>query len=314
MPEYVTPSSHAEMDEEARWRQLSRMTGGAGVVFTLLTLGPIVAMSGGEPAFDGEASAVLAYFLSTSSTLNAFGSFLVVVGIIAMVWFAIGDAARCEDVGSEAAAVNQFAQHALVGESLQVGAGLTEPAPDAFDVADPEALSDKGVQVDAAGDDVASSLRIPESVAVGQGEFVEHFDQRQVVADAAPAARGEGADAVGVSVAVQASARDRPCGRYLLHGRLGAVGDRYDLDPTALRWPRRIGAPRRVEGGDDVPLLYREIGGRSPQQRGTLWAENGAGRRAEHQHSRLFLGLGRLGEDGYPVPGPLKPRCIGDRD
>ena len=90
MPEYVTPSSHAEMDEEARWRQLSRMTGGAGVVFTLLTLGPIVAMSGGEPAFDGEASAVLAYFLSTSSTLNAFGSFLVVVGIIAMVWFAIG--------------------------------------------------------------------------------------------------------------------------------------------------------------------------------------------------------------------------------
>ena len=80
--------------------------------------------------------------------------------------------------------MNQFAQHALVGESLQVGAGLTEPASDAFDVADLEALSDKGVQVDAAGDDVASSLRIPESLAVGQGEFVEYFgfDQRQVVA------------------------------------------------------------------------------------------------------------------------------------
>ena len=80
---------------------------------------------------------------------------------------AYGDAARCEDVGSEAAAVNQLAQHALVGEALQVGAGLTEPAPDAFDVADPEALSDKAVQVDPAGDDVASSLRISESVAVG---------------------------------------------------------------------------------------------------------------------------------------------------
>ena len=64
--------------------------------------------------------------------------------------------------------MNQFAQHALVGESLQVGTGLAEPAPDAFDVADPEALSDKAVQVDAAGDDVASSLRIPESLAVGQ--------------------------------------------------------------------------------------------------------------------------------------------------
>jgi hypothetical protein len=60
--------------------------------------------------------------------------------------------ARCVDVGSEAAAVNQFAQHALVGESLQVGAGLTKSTPDAFDVADHEALSDKAVQVDAAGD------------------------------------------------------------------------------------------------------------------------------------------------------------------
>jgi hypothetical protein len=90
--------------------------------------------------------------------------------------------------------VNQLAQHALVGETLQVGAGLTEPAPDAFDVPDPETLSDKGVQVDAAGDDVASSLRIPELVAVGRGEFVEHFglDKRQVVTDAVPAAWGEG--------------------------------------------------------------------------------------------------------------------------
>jgi hypothetical protein len=78
--------------------------------------------------------------------------------------------------------VDQFAQHAFVGESLQVGAGLTEPAPDAFHIADPEALSDKGVQVDAASDDIASSLGIPESVAVGQGDFVEHvsLDQRQL--------------------------------------------------------------------------------------------------------------------------------------
>jgi hypothetical protein len=57
---------------------------------------------------------------------------------------AYGDAARCEDVGSEAAAVDQVAQYALVGEPLQVSAGLTEPTPDAFDVADPEALTDQG--------------------------------------------------------------------------------------------------------------------------------------------------------------------------
>ena len=62
---------------------------------------------------------------------------------------AYGDGARWENVGSGAAAVNQ-AQHALVGESLQVGARLAEPPPHAFDVADPEALSDKSVEVDAA--------------------------------------------------------------------------------------------------------------------------------------------------------------------
>ena len=41
-------------------------------------------------------------------------------------------------------------QHAHVGESLKVGAGLTEPAPDVFDVANFEALSDKRVEVDGA--------------------------------------------------------------------------------------------------------------------------------------------------------------------
>jgi hypothetical protein len=68
---------------------------------------------------------------------------------------AYGDAARCEDVGSEAAAVNQFAQHALVRESHQVGAGLTKSTPDAFDVADPEALSDRVPLVEDEVDDLA---------------------------------------------------------------------------------------------------------------------------------------------------------------
>ena len=220
-----------------------------------------------------------------------------------------------KDVGSEAAAVDQFAQHALVGESLQVGAGLTEPAPDTFDVADPEALSDKGVQVDAAGDDVASSLRVPESVAVGQGEFVEHFslDQRQVVADAPPAAGGEGA----VRLAYRSPSRPRPgIARAVVICCMGASA--RSAIATASTRPRCAGLSNRrsTQGrrGRRRTPPHWEIGGRSPQQRGTLWAENGAGRRAEHQHSRLFLGLGCPGEDGYPVPGPLKPRCIGDRD
>jgi hypothetical protein len=56
---------------------------------------------------------------------------------------------------------------------------------------------------DAAGNDVAPGLGIPESPPVGHFELVEHIglDQRQVVADARPAARGEGADTVGVAEA-----------------------------------------------------------------------------------------------------------------
>ena len=86
--------------------------------------------------------------------------------------------------------------------------------------------------------------------------------------------------------------------------------------PTAVRdWRQMLTDPRVHAVSVTAPnWLHREIGGRSSQQRGILWAENGTGRRAEHQHSRLLLGLGRPGEDGYPVPGPLKPRCIGDRD
>ena len=56
-------------------------------------------------------------------------------------------------------------------------------------------------------------------------------------------------------------------------------------------------------------MTYPSSTGRSaaarPSSAGTLWAENRTGRRAEHQHSRLLLGLGRPGEDGYPVAGPL---------
>jgi O-methyltransferase len=44
------------------------------------------------------------------------------------------------------------------------------------------------------------------------------------------------------------------------------------------------------------------------------WTQNGTGPRTEHQQRRLLLGLRHPDEDGYPPPGPLKPRCIGDRN
>lgn len=92
MAEHITAASAADTVEAARWQQLSRVTGIAGLAFFALTVAWIVAtsISGKEPAFDGEADAVLAYFRGTSSTLAGFGSYLVVVGIVAMIWFAIG--------------------------------------------------------------------------------------------------------------------------------------------------------------------------------------------------------------------------------
>jgi Domain of unknown function (DUF4386) len=68
------------------------VTGIAGLVFFAMTVAWIVttSMSGKEPAFDGGADAVLAYFRATSSTLAGFGSYLMVVGMVAMIWFAIG--------------------------------------------------------------------------------------------------------------------------------------------------------------------------------------------------------------------------------
>lgn len=93
MAEPVTASPRADIDEEARWRQLTRMTGIAGLAVFVLTVAWIVttAVSGaGEPAFDGDAHAVLAFFRATGSTLAGFGSYLVVVAMVALIWFAIG--------------------------------------------------------------------------------------------------------------------------------------------------------------------------------------------------------------------------------
>ncbi|HEX3199523.1 MAG TPA: hypothetical protein VHR39_18415 [Propionibacteriaceae bacterium] len=91
MAEHITADSTVNT-EAARWQQLSRVTGIAGLAFFALTVAWIVttSVSGKEPAFDGTADEVLAYFRATSSALAGFGSYLVVVGMVAMIWFAIG--------------------------------------------------------------------------------------------------------------------------------------------------------------------------------------------------------------------------------
>jgi hypothetical protein len=71
-----------------------------------------------------------------------------------------------EDVGAEPATVDESAQHTLRRESLQVGARLTQPLPEAFDVSDTESATDKAVEIDAAGDQVPASFAVFQPTAI----------------------------------------------------------------------------------------------------------------------------------------------------
>jgi hypothetical protein len=90
MTQPVATSSAADTGDERRWRQLSRTTGIAGLAFLVLVMAPIIAASGQEPGFDGQAEPIQNFFRSTSSAVAAFGSFVVVVGVMALVCFAAG--------------------------------------------------------------------------------------------------------------------------------------------------------------------------------------------------------------------------------
>ena len=85
-------------------------------------------------------------------------------------------------------------------------------------------------------------------------------------------AGGEGADTVRVSVAVQPSAWDRPCSRYLLNGRLGAVGDSY-----------AVSTQPGCAGFVDSPL--------HAASRGATRYTSSTGRSAAARSSRAELGL-----------------------
>ena len=61
---------------------------GSGVL--RLILGPIIAASGQEPGFTGDAAAVQNFFRSVNSFGSDFGTFLTTVGLIGMLWFAVG--------------------------------------------------------------------------------------------------------------------------------------------------------------------------------------------------------------------------------
>lgn len=85
-----TTTTRVAAGADDRWRQLSRLTGVAGLVALALVLGPISAASGQEPGFTGTAAQVRAFFLATSTPVHTVGSALATVGLVAILWFAVG--------------------------------------------------------------------------------------------------------------------------------------------------------------------------------------------------------------------------------
>jgi hypothetical protein len=90
MSDFDTLARTDSTDEDERWRRLVRATGVAGLTMPLLTLAPIiVASTAGEPDFNGDRAAVLEFLQDTRWGAGVAG-FLFVVGLVAMVWFAVG--------------------------------------------------------------------------------------------------------------------------------------------------------------------------------------------------------------------------------
>jgi hypothetical protein len=119
------------------WRQLSRVTGVAGLVAPVLVLGPISAASGQEPGFTGTAAEVRAFFLSTGGSAHALGSALATVGLVSILWFAVALAvlsARAEGTPAWRSAIAAVSASTFVILNLSGGweaasyraAGLTD--------------------------------------------------------------------------------------------------------------------------------------------------------------------------------------------
>src|SRR3990172_4302407 len=150
------------------------------------------------------------------------------------------DDAAADDVGAEAAAVDQPLLHLLVGQARQVVAGLVQAHPAQADLADAELAAHQVVQRDAASDDVAAGLpRLDLHLVVALQRLDRlQLDERDLAAAAGRA--GPAALAVEVAVALKTPPGD---GARLFDGdgRLG--GDRcdvYGVDRAVVRHSARL--------------------------------------------------------------------------
>lgn len=142
----MTATARPTTDSDGRRRTLQRTVGLVGLVAPVLILGPISAASAHEPGFTGEAAAVRAFFASTAGPAHALGSAVVTLGLLALLWFAVGLALLLAEVEGPPAwrsAVAGGSIVAFVGSALHGGwqaasyraAGLSDPlALYAFDV------------------------------------------------------------------------------------------------------------------------------------------------------------------------------------
>lgn len=71
------------------WRRLQRVTGAAGLATMVLVFVPLIAGSEQEPDFDATADEILTYFRSLDTPWANFGNFVLVVGLMAFLWFVV---------------------------------------------------------------------------------------------------------------------------------------------------------------------------------------------------------------------------------
>jgi hypothetical protein len=78
------------VDSRTQRRTLARVTGAAGVTTLAVVLGTSLANGYQNAAFTSNADQVVAFFRSIDDTFGTVSSFLTVVGLISMLWFATG--------------------------------------------------------------------------------------------------------------------------------------------------------------------------------------------------------------------------------
>jgi len=85
----LTDSTYTVASTQQR-RNLSRITGAAGLVTLVVVLGSSLANDYQSAAIDSSANETVAFFRSLDDSFGAISSFATAVGLIAMLWFTLG--------------------------------------------------------------------------------------------------------------------------------------------------------------------------------------------------------------------------------